>query len=149
VYPDTSVAARRPFFYTLGVIDGYGEETLYGPVSGWAYAPAPEQLLLGHPFPNPCRGEVAFRFGLPRENRQEDNTSWSDPEDMPRAVEVRVYSVTGRVVRTVEAGAMTPGYYRFEWDGRDEGGYKVGPGVYFVKAQTGGSGLTRKIILLR
>ncbi len=149
VYPDTLVAARRAFFYTLGVIDGYGEETFHGPISGWAYASAPEHLLLGHPFPNPCRGEVEFNFGLPRESRLEGNTSWTDPDEHPRAVSMGVYAVTGRLVRTIEAGAMTPGYYHFEWDGRDDGGYKVSPGVYFIKAETRGSGLTRKVILLR
>jgi len=149
VYPDTLVAARRPFFYTLGVIDGYGEETLHGPVRGWAYAAAPKQMLLGYPSPNPCRGEVAFHFGLPRHRGQGEETSWPDPAESPRAVYVGVYTVTGRLVRTMKAGAMIPGYYRFEWDGRDEGGISVGPGVYFIKAQTGGAGISRKVILLR
>jgi immune inhibitor A len=149
VYSDTLVAARRPFFYTLGVIDGYGDETFYGPVSGWAYASAPKELLLGNPFPNPCRGEVTFNFGLPRDYQVEDDQSWPDPKDHPRAVGVGVYSVTGRLVRTVMAGAMTPGYYRFEWDGKDDAGRKVSSGVYFIQAQTGASGLSRKVILLR
>jgi hypothetical protein len=149
VYPDTMVAARRPFFYTLGVIDGYGEETLHGPVRGWAYAAAPKQMLLGYPFPNPCRGDVAFNFGLPRYSQPEERASWPDPAERPRAVNVGVYAVTGRLVRTMEAGVMTPGYYRFEWDGRDDWGSEVSPGVYFIKARTGGVGITRKIILLR
>jgi flagellar hook assembly protein FlgD len=77
------------------------------------------------------------------------NESWPDPEDLPRSVSVGVYAVTGRLVRTVKAGAMTPGYYSLEWDGRDDGGRKVSSGVYFIKARTGGEGITRKVILLR
>jgi beta propeller repeat protein len=149
VFPDTSVAARRPFYYTLGVTDGYGEETFHGPVSGWAYAPVPQSLLLGNPFPNPCRGEVAFNFGVPRKSVPAGDTSWSDPTDHPRAVNVGVYTVSGRLVRTIEAGAMIPGYYRFEWDGRDESGRSVGPGIYFIHTGMGGQSLSRKVILLR
>jgi beta propeller repeat protein len=149
VYPDTSVAERRPFFYTLGVIDGYGEESLYGPVSGTSYAPAPDLLLLGHPFPNPCRGELAFNFGLPRGGRPASGSSWPDPEEEPRSVVVGVYTVTGRLIRSLEAGSLSPGYYRFSWDGRNEAGNKVGAGVYFISVHTGGESLSRKVILLR
>jgi flagellar hook assembly protein FlgD len=79
----------------------------------------------------------------------EGDASWPDPEKQPRAVTMGVYAVTGRLVRTIEAGALTPGYYHFEWNGRDEQGIRVGSGVYFIKAHAGGSTLTRKIILVR
>jgi beta propeller repeat protein len=149
VYADTSVAARRPFFYTLGVIDGYGEETLYGPVGGSSYAPVPRELLLGRPFPNPCRGEVSFSVGLPREALPAGGASWPDPEDHRRAVTVGVYSVSGRLVRTLAVGTVTPGYYRFDWDGRDDRGHGVASGVYFINARAGDDALTKKVILIR
>jgi immune inhibitor A len=149
VYPDTSVASRRPFYYTLGVIDGYGDESLYGPVGGASYAPAPEVLSLGAPFPNPCRGEVSFNFGLPRRHLESPEASWSDPDDQPGAVTVGVYTVGGRLVRTLKSGRMSPGYLSFTWDGRNDSGQAVGSGVYFISARSGGEGLSHKVILLR
>ena len=49
VFADTLVAARRPFYYTLGIVDGYGDETFFGPVNGTAYQEAPAGIALGHP----------------------------------------------------------------------------------------------------
>jgi Two component regulator propeller len=57
---------------------------------------------------------------------------------------VTIYDLTGRRVRHYDVvGAAT-----HFWDGRDEGGTLVRPGMYFIKASAGGrSGVTRVILL--
>jgi hypothetical protein len=35
------------------------------------------------------------------------------------------------------------------WDGKDEGGTRVAPGVYYCRLQIGERSLTRRVILLR
>jgi beta propeller repeat protein len=148
VYADTLVAARRPFYYTLGVIDGYGEETFYGPVDGRAYREASKRLLLGIPVPNPCRQGATVTFGVPRTSTQRAQDSWPDPMDDASDVRVVVYSVTGRAVRTIHNGSLVPGYYTVFWDGTNDSGRRVSPGVYVVNAAAGGSTASQKVILL-
>ena len=52
----------------------------------------------------------------------------------PRPVEVSIYDLRGRRVRSMsEVGAA--GKYEFEWDGRDQDGNLVPPGVYLVRVR--------------
>ena len=51
-----------------------------------------------------------------------------------RAVGVDLYDVTGRLVRRLrETRELANGLYRMEWDGRDEDGKLVTPGIYIVR----------------
>lgn len=66
------------------------------------------------------------------------------------ASSVRIYDVKGRLVRTVLNEEMLhPGGYQTGWDGLDENGAKVAPGVYYCKLQIGARSLTKRVILLR
>jgi immune inhibitor A len=149
VFADTLVAARRPFFYTLGIVDGYGDETFHGPVHGTAYQQAPRTLALGHPAPNPCRDYTTMIFGLPRTSGQSADESWPDPSRDMSSANVAVYSVTGQLVRTLKADNLIPGYYQIVWDGRNEYGAQVSSGVYVVRAAAGGHTAFRKVILVK
>ena len=51
-----------------------------------------------------------------------------------RALAVRIYTLAGRQVRQLEALA-TGGQQRFIWDGRDEDGQVVAPGLYLCKIE--------------
>lgn len=55
-----------------------------------------------------------------------------------------VFDITGRRVRRV--GAVNGGLL---WDGRDEAGRVVDPGVYFIELQGGGRTATARVVLLR
>jgi hypothetical protein len=48
-------------------------------------------------------------------------------------VDVAVYGVDGRRVRTLEQGVRSAGLYRVQWDGRDDAGRMVAPGMYFAR----------------
>lgn len=149
VYVDTLVAARRSFFYTLGVVDGYGEETLYLPVEGRAYGRTPERFVIGTPYPNPFRHSVTFAFGLPRQTVRPLDSSWPDPINEITRLEIAVYSVTGTLVSVIDRGDFPPGYYRFSWDGQNQNGVPVSSGVYFVAISAGDFVTSRKMILIR
>lgn len=49
------------------------------------------------------------------------------------AVEVVVFDLAGRPLRTVESAARGAGRYRSSWNGRDEGGRLAAPGVYLCR----------------
>jgi len=51
----------------------------------------------------------------------------------PRPVEVSVYDLGGRRVRLIESPGRTTGGHSATWDGRDDAGSIVPPGVYVVR----------------
>jgi hypothetical protein len=71
---------------------------------------------------------------------------------LPREAEVRLvlHDVRGRLVRRVQDGGVLPaGTHRLAWDGRDEGGRDVPPGVYFATVSAGGESAARRILRIR
>ena len=50
-------------------------------------------------------------------------------------VEVRVHSLDGRLVRRVYSGFQSAGLQTAWWDGRDDGGELVAPGLYLVRVE--------------
>lgn len=78
-------------------------------------------FVLEKGWPTPFANQTAIRYAVP----------WACP------VEVVVYSATGQLLRMLHAGGLMPGYYQVVWNGRDEQGRLLGPGVYYcqLKAQ--------------
>jgi hypothetical protein len=64
-------------------------------------------------------------------------------------VEVGVYDVKGRLVRTLFDGEAQGPERDLRWDGRTDGGGVVGAGVYFCRARFGQVVVSRKMTLVR
>ncbi len=65
------------------------------------------------------------------------------------AVTLQVYDVRGRRVRSLLHGEFGQGRQVIEWDGRDDHGMSVAPGVYFVRWTGGGGSGAEKVTILR
>jgi hypothetical protein len=91
------------------------------------------RLLLNPCHPNPFVGATTVLFSVPQEGR---------------AV-VRVYDVSGRLVRTLDDSLREPGPHEVRWNGRNGDGDAVASGVYFVRLEAAGHSKTRKVVLLR
>ena len=73
-------------------------------------------------YPNPTSGETLFVF----EHNQPLGTNAS--------VQVRIYTLSGRLVRNIEVDEMLPGgVLQLPWDGRDEDTDLLATGVYLYK----------------
>ncbi|UCE27863.1 MAG: hypothetical protein JSW52_03665 [Candidatus Coatesbacteria bacterium] len=46
---------------------------------------------------------------------------------------VKIYTVTGKLIRKLETRGLAPGYNELYWDGRDRDGDEIANGVYFYK----------------
>ena len=90
-------------------------------------------LSLGPPRPNPFGAETELSFSLPSRSH----------------VEVSVYGVDGRLVRTLVSGVLGPGPSKVSWNGRDAEGRRVASGLYFVRIEAAGEERRGKLILLR
>ncbi|MCK4511405.1 T9SS type A sorting domain-containing protein [bacterium] len=64
-------------------------------------------------------------------------------------VEVMVYDVSGRLVRSLVDAELGPDDYMTHWDGRRDDGGEAAAGIYLYRLVADGRELTRKMILLR
>ena len=90
-------------------------------------------LQLGRAFPNPFVGSTTVSLSLAR----------------PSRVRVAVYDCGGRRLRDLADADWGAGPHDLRWDGADAHGQSVGSGIYFIRAEVGGSAATRRIALLR
>jgi hypothetical protein len=64
-------------------------------------------------------------------------------------VSLKVYNVTGQLVKTLAEGTALPGYYSQIWNGRDNSGRKIASGVYIMRLASGGQERTRKLVKIK
>ena len=93
----------------------------------------PARFALDANRPNPFNPSTRIRFGLAK----------SGPASL------RIYSVDGRLVRTLVHAPLPAGYHDALWDGRDDRGRDVTSGIYFYKLATDGKSVSRKMSLLK
>ncbi|MBI4803172.1 MAG: T9SS type A sorting domain-containing protein [Elusimicrobia bacterium] len=62
------------------------------------------------------------------------------------AVTIKIYDLAGRLVKTIADNvSRSPGFNKDEWDGKDNTGSVVPPGVYLLHIKSGKLDVTRKI----
>jgi M6 family metalloprotease-like protein len=64
-------------------------------------------------------------------------------------VEIAIFDVNGRKVRTLVSGIKSQGVYKAVWNGKNERGASVASGVYFYRLIAGDFTQIKKMILLR
>jgi hypothetical protein len=71
-------------------------------------------------------------------------------EQRAERIELKIYDVSGRVVRDL---ILDPSSFILgataEWDGRDEDGRAVAPGIYFIRLHAWGKVITKKVSVIR
>ena len=74
--------------------------------------------------PNPANPIAKFLYVIPRNQGSQD-------------VRLRIYDVSGRLVRTLVNGTKEPGPYTAIWNGHDDLGRSVASGNYYARIQMG------------
>ncbi|RMF56466.1 MAG: choice-of-anchor D domain-containing protein [Calditrichaeota bacterium] len=94
----------------------------------------PSAVILGQNYPNPFNPMTVIPFQISRQGK----------------VSLVVYNTLGQVVRSLVDETLTPGFYEFSWDGRDDSGDQVSSGVYLYRLEMDGKPLQiRKMVLMR
>ena len=62
---------------------------------------------------------------------------------------VEIFDATGRKVRTLHEGTLTPGAHTLVWNGLDDAGHEVGAGVYFYRLQAGAYEQSRRLTIVK
>lgn len=107
------------------------------PVSVGAAGGARGAPTLAAPWPSPSTdGRATFAWSLP------------GGAGAGARVALRVHDLAGRVVRTLVDAPQPPGEHRLAFDGRDDRGARLAPGLYFVRLSRGASQSTRRLVVM-
>ena len=83
------------------------------------------------PAPNPYHGSTTIRFAIPGGSG---------------GVEIAVFDISGRRLRQLANRPFEPGIHALAWDGADEAGRRLAPGMYMVRLTTGDEVRTTRIM---
>ena len=133
--PYEGIAVYPSVLYVTGTEPppGGGGGTDGGPQTDNLNSLLPKVYALGPSYPNPANGGLRIDYALPKESQ----------------VSLRVYNIAGQLVRTLIEGKEKPGFYKAEWDGKDQLGHRVSSGVYFYRMEAGEFRKTRKLVVVR
>lgn len=92
----------------------------------------PAEVILNGNFPNPFNAQTAISFSVPSACN----------------ATLRIYDMSGRLVRTLVDEEIAAASHTILWNGRDETGVSVGSGVYFCRLEAAGRSFTQKLICL-
>jgi hypothetical protein len=126
------------YYYKVSALDIHGNESPHAilepaDVTGVGGARPPSATYLAQNFPNPFSPSTMISFGLAKAGN----------------VSLRVYDVSGKLVRVIVEGQRPARHYEVAWDGKDQRGAPVASGVYFYRLTGGDHSHTRKMVLLR
>jgi len=133
-----AVMVRR---FEVPSVPGWGERTTAGVEEGFPRIPLPRVFALSQNYPNPCREFTIINYQLSK----------------PVRATLKVYDISGRLIRTLVDEEQKPGFYTATWNGRDSSGRQVASGVYFyrltARQANGGEACdftaTRRMVLVR
>jgi hypothetical protein len=66
-----------------------------------------------------------------------------------RLVNVKIYNLTGELVRTFEFTTAAAGWNQAPWDLKNNAGKIVGEGIYFLRIEADGASAIRKVYILK
>ncbi|MCX6132900.1 MAG: T9SS type A sorting domain-containing protein [Ignavibacteriales bacterium] len=94
---------------------------------------SPARFELAQAYPNPFSSSAAIPYQIKKE---------SD-------VQITIYDILGRAVKTFNVGQQSVGLHSVLWDGRNDLGERVASGIYFCGLHAGGESRVRKLIFNR
>ncbi|MBL7086800.1 MAG: VWA domain-containing protein [Candidatus Cloacimonetes bacterium] len=83
----------------------------------------PTTFSLSANYPNPFTQSTEIQYQLPERSQ----------------VDISIYNVKGQRIKVLESDQVEPGYYKISWNGLDEHGKKVSPGIYFYTIHAKGN----------
>ena len=93
----------------------------------------PETFALHQNYPNPFNPVTSLRYDLPEDG----------------LVNITVYDMMGRIVKTLVNSSQTAGYKSIQWNATNDRNELVSAGLYLYTIQAGEFRQTRKMVLLK
>jgi hypothetical protein len=93
----------------------------------------PHRYSLSHNYPNPFNPTCTIEYSLAK----------------PCRVEITIYNLLGRKVKTLVSSMQPAGPYQVIWDGKNDQGNDVASGVYFYRMKTDEYVDVKKMVVLK
>lgn len=93
--------------------------------------------------------DIIEGFGLIYPNPFRVNTTITYWLSQASDVSMKIYNVSGRLVRTILIGEESPGYRTMTWDGKDNQGNDLPKGVYFCSLIIENTNYVKKIVSVK
>jgi hypothetical protein len=151
VFRDHDFVLGETYYYRISAWDTMGHRSEYSDeleveaTSVGEYTEQdnrPPMSQLSQNYPNPFNSTTVIWYYLP------------DVGYQPAEVEITIYNILGRRVRTLVHERKYPGRYKATWDGKDDAGHDLASGIYFYRLAFSGGDLyplvkPKKMVLLR
>jgi hypothetical protein len=95
----------------------------------------PTRFALHQNHPNPFNPSTSIRYTV--------------GTDHPVKVSLRIYNITGQLVKTLVDEEKSPGEHQEIWTGKNEEGHDVASGVYFYRLEVPEYSKSRRMVLLK
>ena len=118
----------------LDSLENESQPTVPDVMTGASEMPVPMQFTLYQSAPNPFNPSTVITYDVPAGGGQ---------------VTIRIFDVSGRLVKTLVNEHNTVGQKTVRWDGRNDQGEYVATGVFFYRMQAPGYEKTMKMTLLK
>jgi len=129
-YIDCSAQVDESYTYTLGVVLTDGREVRSAGVE--AECPSATAQLFQNT-PNPFNPSTRIRFYIPSSEK----------------VQLRIFTPSGRLVKTLIDEVMPAGNNSVTWDGTNRAGSQSSSGLYLYRLRVGKNTLSKKMLLMR
>ena len=94
---------------------------------------SPSDFYLGNAYPNPFNPITSLRYDLPEDG----------------LVNITIYDMMGRIVKTLVNSSQTAGYKSIKWNATNDRNEPVSAGLYLYTIQAGEFRQTKKMVLLK
>jgi len=94
----------------------------------------PRTFALGAAYPNPFNPSTKIAYSVPADGGR---------------VDLKIFDLSGRLVRTLVSGDRPAGHHTALWTGQDDTGRRVASGTYFYRLQAPGFDETKKMVLVK
>ncbi len=102
--------------------------------------------VLGHKEKARGIGFISASMGVGGKNKHVEISFYTES---PGILQIGIYDVLGRKVCTIASEAPSSGIYQMKWDGKDDLGRDVEPGIYLARIEKDGGSATIKLVLVR
>lgn len=120
-------------YYSLRQVSNGAELGFSDEVEVVVTSALPTVFALFDNYPNPFNPITTIKFDLPKSGK----------------VSLRVYDLSGRLVRTLVDDNLARSTHTYQWDGADDSGRRVASGTYYYRVQTDRTAETGKMMLIK
>ncbi|NNE10484.1 MAG: hypothetical protein HKN20_18125, partial [Gemmatimonadetes bacterium] len=119
---------------TSGALEIYTDEDLLAIATDVEDANIPTRVAVFPARPSPFKSSTLFSYAIPTGGA---------------FVELEVFNLAGRRVRTLQSSTMPAGIHQVTWDGKNQAGVSVPASVYFFRANIGGEAHITRVVRMR